>query len=1274
MSIYRATLRGAVLSGVALGALSVANSAAWAQQTPPAPATVPQTGEAAPGEGDVIIVTGTRLRQETFDSPNPVSVIGQEEVENRQIVNTIDLIEDLPLVGIGVNNRGTQTQNGDSFAFPDVLDLGTQRTLTLVNGRRVVSSNPNTLFVPGNASGSQVDLSVFSPNVIERVDVLAGTGGAIYGADAVGGVVNVITKSNYEGLNLTLQGGLTEINEGESIKFAGTWGMDFMEGRGNITIAADYFSQSEVVSSDDDSILYGGSGITNVLEGSVRRSGTFDPLAAATAFAAAGGTLPSAFLATGSDFQRTTHFGPFSLQNPLVSYGGTLLTGPGPLATGFVSTTPLVPATPVAGGLARPGVDPQGFAFFAPSSLPTGVTPGAVVASLAPTVFSSPAWTAMTPAKQEAFALNLLQRSRPTPYEYYRNNPGLNGNLFAGTFGTGDPRATNTGALPNTLNGFLTTTANTDPATMGLFPRVAAPYQFGTNGNLSSFNIGNLAPPYQARIGTVFGGQGYDPFADGLSQVQAGTDRIALAAIGKYDITDWLRYDSLVMFTSAEFQQLATPSTNSSLGSTTAGTLAVPIYINQNPYLNTQALSTIQGLVAAGQPTATLAGQQVLYMGRSMADLLGGANTSTLGVDNFQITQSLEGDFEFGFSDFYWDVAAGYGRSDQNTSRADILDVEFWMATDVVAGPGGAPVCRQQTLAAPESLTVRYPNLSPINNLNGLIPTAAQVAACKPLNLFGYGSPSQAARDYVVGNANLHAMNSLEWYSASFGSDVIDLPAGPLQLGVNVETRKESSEFEPSRDTQRGLARTTTQGRSEAERTIDEYGFEANLPVFGGDFQYPLLNELSFAYAFRLVKREQYSPYATNQGAPAEDDTFSYSVRYKPIDDLTLRAAKSRTVRAAALVELFNPPSTGFTTLTLNTHPCTTTNIDAGTNPTARRANCVAAVQTLGIAPTAAAATTFLAGFQDTAGSRSAIAASNPDVRNEEGNTYTLGFTYEPSFVPNLTLAADFFSVDLTNEIALGGPLANECFDSSDFPNSLLGSTPACETLLFGMPTGPGGQFVIPNTNSLTGTSGLAGTAANTPAPVQAPFEIAFVQFLNLNAGGRQFRGVNFEARYNFELGDLPYIGGSIANWGDIDLRGTYFHTQRYDTYADNDLSARLDRLAGEHTNPEHKVRFDFGHRLGAFRHTLQWFWDSATVTDITTSKATYPELTPTFFADAFSYYNYNAEYAINDQLTARLTINNLFDTEDPRGGYGLANRFDGGIGREWIFGINYNF
>src|SRR5262249_9705770 len=160
-------------------------------------------------------------------------------------------------------------------------------------------------------------------------------------------------------------------------------------------------------------------------------------------------------------------------------------------------------------------------------------------------------------------ALALLQRARPTPYEYYAANPGLDPNLFAGTFGTGVPNSAT--ASFNTSNGFLTTVPNTG-ANAALFPRIARPLQFGPNGNLNAFNVGLLAPPYQARIGSVFGGQGYDPFALGYSQVQAGTDRLALAGITKYDFTDWLRYDGLFMFTKAKYDQLGTPSTNSPLG------------------------------------------------------------------------------------------------------------------------------------------------------------------------------------------------------------------------------------------------------------------------------------------------------------------------------------------------------------------------------------------------------------------------------------------------------------------------------------------------------------------------------------------------------------------------------------------------------------------------------------------------------------------------------------------------------------------------------------
>src|SRR5262249_20766181 len=163
---------------------------------------------------------------------------------------------------------------------------------------------------------------------------------------------------------------------------------------------------------------------------------------------------------------------------------------------------PLVPAVPVAGGLARPGADPQGLSFFAPSSLPTRVTADQGVQTPAPGTFATSAYTNLTAAPKSSLGLAILQRSPPPPHEYYAANPGLDPNLFAGTFGTGVPNSAT--ATFNTSNGFLTTVPNTG-ANAALFPRVAAPLQFGPNGNLSPFAIGTLAPPYQARIGTVFG-------------------------------------------------------------------------------------------------------------------------------------------------------------------------------------------------------------------------------------------------------------------------------------------------------------------------------------------------------------------------------------------------------------------------------------------------------------------------------------------------------------------------------------------------------------------------------------------------------------------------------------------------------------------------------------------------------------------------------------------------------------------------------------------------
>lgn len=1273
-------------------------------------------------EGDVIVVTGSRLRRETFESPNPTFQVGSQQMDSAQVSNTIDALEDIPLIGIGVNNRGTQVQNGDSFAFPDVLDLGTQRTLTLLNGRRVVAGNQGSVFVPGNASGAQVDLSMINPQVIDRVEVLAGTGGAIYGADAVAGVVNIITKDDYEGFDIRAQASFPEIGEGNSYRVSGLAGFNLLNDRLNITVSADYFDQDIVVSSTDTAQLYGGSLATNQLDSGTRNTAAFDINSAVTTLVG-GGTIAGAFTASGSNGVASTYLGPFSLANSVLNINGVLTTGQN-YSGGVGTTTSLVPAGVINTTMARSGIvttlDPLGFASFAPSALTAGQTanPDPILTSFGVT---APQIASMTIAQRRTLALNLLQRNRLTPYEYLAANPGLDPNLFMGTFGS-----LGTGAV----NGWLPTLDSTlvpgvTAAQAALFPRYAVPLQFNASGQLVDYNVGNIVAPLQAQFNTVFEGEGYDPFALGFSQVQAGTERASFSLMGNYEITDWLRTRTEVLYTDATFSQIQGPSTNAAGGNAQAGTLAVPIFIDQNPYFGAANVAMINSLVAQGMnlPTgydpdgarteiAPNGAQRVLYMGRALSDIFGGDGLeSTTDVETYRVAQILEGDFSVFDRDFYWDVAAIYGRSEAWNNRVDVGDIEFNLATDVIdpdgAGPLG-PMCRQTYLNslgyAPQPITQANPGSASILNAFGLTPTVEQVQNCVPLNLFGDGASSAAARQYIQVDASTHSLNTQEAYSASIGGEIFRLPAGAVSLGLNYEYRREQAEFEPVRGLAFGTGRTALQGRGNGELMFNEYGYEVLIPIFGEGFNFPLMESLEFQYAFRIVEREQDSDTALFTGDGTEDDTFNYSVNWKPFEDLTIRGARSRTVRSASLVELVGPFTIAFTTPNNTYHPCTVENIAGGTNPTARLANCRASVlnPALGIVGgagnpdgagnpivTQAGADHFLASFSNagrSAQTRSAVAQGNPFLANEEGNAYTYGLTYEPSWAPRLVIAADFFAVDMINEIGLVGPYGGNgsngafmgiCYDSATFPSAPVGGINACDQFLFGV-DGGGGNYIIPGgVNPLTGNASFAGVLGGTPAITNVAFESTMASFNNINLGGRNFRGVNLEVRYNFSLSEVPFMGGFMEGWGDMFLRSSVFHNQRYDVYADSAFSVLADRQVGEHPGtgqPEYEVRTDFRHRIGPFDHTLQWFWNPSTVSNISTAKNLRPEQTLSFVADDFSYFNYQAAYDITDAFTLRLVVNNLTDTDEPRGVYGLTNQFDGGIGREWVVGFQARF
>ena len=192
----------------------------------------------APAE---IIVTGSRLPSNTR-TQQPTAIIGEEEFQAKGVLQVSEAISELPQMGTA---SGSRSQNNNSLnsgfgfggEYVNLRNLGIQRTLVLVNGRRHVAGDPGT---------SSVDLSTIPSIMVERIDVVTGAASAVYGADAVSGVVNVVLKSDYDGVEFRARGGITDEGDGAEYSLSGLLGATFAGNRGHMLLAAE-FTQSDAI-------------------------------------------------------------------------------------------------------------------------------------------------------------------------------------------------------------------------------------------------------------------------------------------------------------------------------------------------------------------------------------------------------------------------------------------------------------------------------------------------------------------------------------------------------------------------------------------------------------------------------------------------------------------------------------------------------------------------------------------------------------------------------------------------------------------------------------------------------------------------------------------------------------------------------------------------------------------------------------------------------------------------------------------------------------------
>lgn len=206
---------------------AMTSQVAVAQEAAPAPQAATPAPAASDTAGDVV-VTGTLIRNPNLISSTPVSVVGQEEMNLRQTNTAEQVLRDLPGA---VPSIGSAVNNGNGGAsFADLRGLGNFRNVVLIDGSRVAPSNLVGL----------VDLNNIPLALVQRVDALTGGAATTYGADAVSGVINFVTRRDFSGIEANVSNQITGRGDGKYFRGDLTVGANLDDGRGNVVLSVGY--------------------------------------------------------------------------------------------------------------------------------------------------------------------------------------------------------------------------------------------------------------------------------------------------------------------------------------------------------------------------------------------------------------------------------------------------------------------------------------------------------------------------------------------------------------------------------------------------------------------------------------------------------------------------------------------------------------------------------------------------------------------------------------------------------------------------------------------------------------------------------------------------------------------------------------------------------------------------------------------------------------------------------------------------------------------------
>lgn len=744
---------------------------------------------------------------------------------------------------------------------------------------------------------------------------------------------------------------------------------------------------------------------------------------------------------------------------------------------------------------------------------------------------------------------------------------------------------------------------------LGGLINIANPGGCGVGPNGTNYNCtylfqpdGSLTRQTGVRVGLApngnfIGGNGYVGREGHLVALSPELNRYSVNALGHFEFSP-----AFVPFFEAKYVRTEAQGSQSGPFFSQGTTLGDPAPGNRetprldNPYLSPQARDIIVAARAANGQASTDATRFTLR--RNWLDL--GIRDEQITRETYRGVIGVRGDFN---DDWNYELSVNYGEHhEHNTILSNVNVQRYLLAIDSVRDPAtGNIVCRSQIdpAAALGYLTDDDGNARTTANDPFL---AADIAACVPLNPFGEGSASPAARNYVtVDSKATGKITQLDigGFVAGDLSQLFELPGGPIGFSVGAEYRRETLRYDLDDLTQAGYAFYNAIPSFKAPSfEVKEAYAEVSVPILK---DVPFFRELTLTGSGRV---------ADYKGSTGTVYTYGGEVVWKPIEDLRLRGSYNRAIRAPNLTELYSAQGQNFAPAPND--PCSARFIGEG-SPT-RRANCAAA----GI-PTSY-------DFVYTQ-SIELVSGGNPNLTEEKSDNYTIGGVFTPSFVPGLSLTVDYYDITVNNVIASidAQTILNKCYDAPDLNNSFC---------------------------ALFQRAGAGGGPAG-----EVPFQVLQGSLLasSTNFAKLKVRGIDTELAYRRNFG-----------WGTGNFRINWTHVLQNDAFFDPNDPTFADQALYEVGDPKDRLTANASLTFGKLTAGYQFRWIGKQVfgeAENTISVQGRDPVNPDYaevdgYPNVF-YHDVRLDYEVDDKFNVYFGIDNLLNRLPPFGGTGIGAGFD---------------